>query len=86
MMNKVEFVDVIYNHREGEPTCIVPGGITYLWGSNILEKRRFLGRDYDWLRRALCREPRGHNDMFGVFVTPPSGPAWSLADRPRLRR
>jgi proline racemase len=27
---------------------------------------------YDWLRKALMREPRGHNDMFGVFLTPPS--------------
>lgn len=73
-MNKANFVDVIYTHTEGEPTCIVHSGITYPYGSDILEKRRFLERDYDWLRRALMREPRGHNDMFGVFVTPPSGP------------
>lgn len=74
MMNKADFVDVIYTHTEGEPTCIVHSGITYPFGSDILEKRRFLERNYDWLRRALMREPRGHSDMFGVFVTPPSGP------------
>jgi proline racemase len=74
MMSKANFIDAIYTHTEGEPTCIVHGGITYPFGSDILEKRRFLERDYDWLRRALMREPRGHNDMFGVIVTPPSGP------------
>jgi proline racemase len=74
MMNKDTFVDVIYTHTEGEPTCIVPGWVPYPQGTDILEKRRFLERNYDWLRMALTREPRGHMDMFGVFVTPPSGP------------
>ena len=74
MMNKANFYDVIYTHTEGEPTCIVHSGITYPFGSNILEKLQFLEQEYDWLRMALAREPRGHNDMFGVFVTPPSGP------------
>jgi proline racemase len=74
MMNKANFFDVMYTHTEGEPTGIVHSGISYPFGSNILEKRRFLEREYDWLRKALMREPRGHNDMFGVFLTPPSGP------------
>lgn len=74
MMHKANLIDVIYTHTEGEPTCIVPGGIRYPHGADILAKRRFLETEYDWLRRALMREPRGHHDMFGVFVTPPSGP------------
>ncbi len=65
---------VVNEDTEGEPTCIVHSGITYPFGSDILEKRQFLEQQYDWLRMALTREPRGHNDMFGVFVTPPSGP------------
>jgi proline racemase len=73
-MLKTRSVDVIYTHTEGEPTCIVHGGITYPFGGDILDKRRFLETRYDWLRRALMREPRGHKDMFGVFVTPPSSP------------
>lgn len=66
--------DVIYTHTEGEPLCIIHSGIPYPFGSSILEKRKFLEANYDWVRLALMREPRGHRDMFGVFLTPPSSP------------
>lgn len=71
-MRKQDAFDVIYTHTEGEPLCIVHSGIPYPPGSTILEKRAFLETHYDWLRKALMREPRGHKDMFGVFLTPPS--------------
>ena len=73
-MRKQDVFDVVYTHTEGEPLCIIHSGIPYPAGSTILEKRRFLEENYDWLRLALMREPRGHRDMFGVFLTPPSGP------------
>src|SRR5258708_26706311 len=73
-MQKQNIFDVIYTHTEGEPLCIIHSGIPYPTGSTILEKRKFLERNYDWLRCALMREPRGHKDMYGVFVTPPSSP------------
>jgi proline racemase len=69
---KQDTFDVIYTHTEGEPLCIIQGGIPYPAGSTILEKRVFLETHYDWVRLALMREPRGHRDMFGVFLTPPS--------------
>ena len=72
--NKAKFIDVIYTHAEGEPTCIVHGGTTYSFGLDIIDKRRVLERNYDWVRRARMRAPRGNNDIFGVFVTLPSGP------------
>jgi proline racemase len=68
--------DVIYTHTEGEPTCIIHSGIIYPPESGILEKRAFLEQHYDWVRLALMREPRGHRDMFGVFLTPPSRPGF----------
>jgi proline racemase len=74
MMRTQSVADVIYTHTEGEPLCIIHSGISYPHGSSIIEKRRFLETNYDWLRRALMREPRGHKDMFGVFLTPPSRP------------
>lgn len=66
--------DVIYTHTEGEPLCIIHSGIPYPFGSTIVQKRQFLKDNYDWVRKALMREPRGHKDMFGVFLTPPSSP------------
>jgi proline racemase len=71
-MLKANFVDVIYTHTEGEPTCIIHSGIPYPPGTDILEKRAFIQENYDWLRQALLHEPRGHKDMYGVFLTPPS--------------
>ncbi|MBI1385911.1 MAG: proline racemase [Rhizobiales bacterium] len=73
-MKRSHFIDVIYTHTEGEPTCIINGGITYPVGLDILAKRRFLIENYDHVRTSLMSEPRGHHDMFGVFLTPPSGP------------
>ncbi len=74
MMRTQTVAEVIYTHTEGEPLCIIHSGIPYPASSSILEKRRFLEENYDWLRCALMREPRGHRDMFGVFLTPPSSP------------
>lgn len=73
-MLKQDVFDVIYTHTEGEPLCIIHSGIPYPAHSTILQKRQFLIEHYDWLRMSLMREPRGHNDMFGVFLTPPSSP------------
>ncbi|MCP1673590.1 proline racemase [Natronocella acetinitrilica] len=73
-MRKNHFIDVIYTHTEGEPTCIIHSGIPYPFGTDILEKRAFLQENLDFVRTGLMREPRGHQDMFGVFLTPPSTP------------
>lgn len=73
-MRSAQFLDCIYTHTEGEPTCIIHSGITYPAGLDILAKREFIRQHYDHLRLATMREPRGHKDMFGVFVTPPNEP------------
>jgi proline racemase len=75
-MKKNRFVEMIYTHTEGEPTGIIHSGILYPPKSSILDKRRFLEANFDWLRRGVMREPRGHRDMFGVFLTPASEPGF----------
>lgn len=39
------------------------------------EKRQHFLRDYDWIRRGLMYEPRGHDMMSGSILYPPHDPA-----------
>ena len=57
-------------HTCGEPLRVILDGFPELEGSSVLEYRRFIKTNYDYLRTALMFEPRGHADMYGVIVTP----------------
>ena len=37
-------------------------------GGTLLEKRRYVLKNLDHLRRALMWEPRGHKDMYGAIL------------------
>lgn len=37
----------------------------------MLEKQRDLAERYDYLRALVCREPRGHRNLLGAFITEP---------------
>src|ERR1700730_741095 len=45
-------------HAAGEPLRIVTCGLPPLQGDTILEKRRYMQRHLDYIRRALMWEPR----------------------------
>ncbi|MBR2783447.1 MAG: proline racemase family protein [Firmicutes bacterium] len=61
-------------HTMGEPLRLIVGGVPQLKGATIPEKREYFIQHYDYLRRALMQEPRGHKDMFGCLLTPPTLP------------
>ena len=61
-------------HTAGEPLRIITSGFPDLPGSTILEKRQYARQHYDDLRRTLMWEPRGHADMYGCILTPPTTP------------
>jgi len=65
---------VIDTHTVGEPTRVVLGGILSIPGKTMEERRQWLAESADDLRQFLLQEPRGHNDMFGAFVTSPINP------------
>lgn len=46
-----------------------------LEGANMSEKRQHFLREYDWIRRGLMFEPRGHDMMSGSILYPPGDPA-----------
>jgi proline racemase len=58
-------------HTAGEPFRIVSGGVPPLRGKTILDRRTDAEERLDDVRRFLVREPRGHADMYGCFVTEP---------------
>jgi trans-L-3-hydroxyproline dehydratase len=66
-------------HTGGEPVRIVTSGYPALRGATILEKRAFVARELDHLRRLVMLEPRGHRDMYGVIPVEPDFPGAALA-------
>lgn len=62
------------SHTMGEPTRVILDGFPPLLGNTMMEKKEYLSKNYDYLRRALILEPRGHSDMFGALVTKPTNP------------
>jgi proline racemase/trans-L-3-hydroxyproline dehydratase len=59
------------SHTMGEPTRIILQGFPKLQGETMIERKKFLEKNYDHYRTALMLEPRGHRDMFGALVTEP---------------
>lgn len=64
-------IKTIDSHTMGEPTRIVYDGFPELPGGTMMEKKKYLMENYDFLRSALMLEPRGHRDMFGAILTKP---------------
>lgn len=61
-------------HAAGEPLRLIVDGFPSPRGKTMLEKREWLRRNTDHLRRALMLEPRGHADMYGAILTEPVSP------------
>lgn len=62
----------IDGHTCGNPVRLVFGGAPQLRGATMSERRQdFLAR-FDWVRRALMFEPRGHDVMSGAILYPPT--------------
>lgn len=67
-------ISAIDLHTAGEAARIIIGGIPNIPGETMAVKRQYLIDYNDDLRTALMHEPRGHNDMFGAFITAPIAP------------
>ncbi|MFK7981464.1 MAG: 4-hydroxyproline epimerase [Saprospiraceae bacterium] len=61
-------------HTCGNPVRLVAGGGPILYGENMMEKRLHFLKEYDWIRKGLMFEPRGHDMMSGSILYPPTDP------------
>jgi 4-hydroxyproline epimerase len=61
-------------HTFGNPVRVVAGGGPNLIGANMSEKRQHFLKEYDWIRKGLMFEPRGHDMMSGSILFPPHNP------------
>jgi 4-hydroxyproline epimerase len=77
-MKKTRFF-CIDAHTCGNPVRVVAGGGPSLKGNNMIEKRAHFLKEYDWVRKSLMFEPRGHDMMSGSILYPPHDPANDVA-------
>lgn len=62
-------------HTCGNPVRLVAGGGPLLKGNSMMERRLHFLAEYDWIRKGLMFEPRGHDMMSGSILYPPVDPA-----------
>lgn len=62
-------------HTCGNPVRVIKQGGPDLVGATMSEKRQHFLREYDWIRKGLMFEPRGHDMMSGSIFYPPSDPS-----------
>ena len=74
-MSKAHVFSCIDAHTCGNPVRVVAEGGPDLVGKNMSEKRQHFLREYDWIRKGLMFEPRGHDMMSGSILYPPVDPA-----------
>ena len=61
-------------HTGGQPVRVLTGGLPPIHGRTMREKADYVKQHLDWIRTAVCHEPRGHRDMFAVILTEPCRP------------
>lgn len=72
-MNKHTFV-CIDAHTCGNPVRVIKKGGPELVGKTMNDKRLHFLKDFDWIRKGLMFEPRGHDMMSGSILYPPHNP------------
>lgn len=66
-------------HTAGNPVRLITGGAPALRGVSMSERRLDFLERFDWVRKSLMFEPRGHDMMSGGFLCPPADPECDAA-------
>ena len=73
-MKSTHLLQTIDTHTAGCPTRSLYSGFPLIPGNSLQEKQEFFQKNYDWIRQAIMKEPRGHVDMCGTIWVPPVHP------------
>ncbi|MBS1599812.1 MAG: 4-hydroxyproline epimerase [Bacteroidetes bacterium] len=76
--NGIDF-SCIDAHTCGNPVRLVTSGAPVLEGRDMSEKRLYFMKHYDWIRKGLMFEPRGHDMMSGSILYAPHDPQNDMA-------
>ncbi len=68
-------IKVIDSHTEGEPTRVIVGGGPDLGGGSLSRQASRFTTEFDHIRTAIVREPRGSEALVGAILRPPESPA-----------
>ncbi|TFK75263.1 proline racemase [Pluteus cervinus] len=64
-----QVIHAVDMHTSGEPTRIVIGGFPpFRTDRTLLDQRDEIREKYDYIRRRLMLEPRGHKEMYGAIL------------------
>ena len=67
-------LNVVHAHAEGEVGRVTTGGVLDVPGKTMFDKKSYLERERDWLRRMVLFEPRGSAAMSVNLLLAPSTP------------
>jgi proline racemase len=73
-MRMSETITAVDVHAGGEPGRVIVGGVEDVPGATIFEKKLYMEKHADALRRRMLREPRGYPALCCNVVLPPTHP------------
>lgn len=73
-MRSKTIVETIDTHTAGQPTRIIQTGLDWriFRQNSVSDAREYFITNHDSIREMLMKEPRGHDDMYGAVVLPPT--------------
>ena len=73
-MRLTNLTTAVDTHAGGEPGRVIIGGVVDVPGATMFEKKVYLERHADGLRKRMLREPRGYPALCCNVVLPPTHP------------
>src|SRR5215204_5649544 len=73
-MRITNMITAVDAHAGAAPGRVITGGVLDVPGRTMFDKRLYLEREADWLRKRMLREPRGYPGLCCNLILPPTLP------------